>query len=88
MTDTNTSPIIPTSASYALPADQHFMTPAQASSFVGLSTRTLDRHRLTSMGPKFSRVGRRVIYTRSDLIAWVRAKVFQSTSEEDTARRA
>lgn len=88
MNDTSTTHIVPSSPSFALPADQHFMTPAQASSYLGLSTRTLDRHRLTALGPKFSRVGRRVIYTRSDLIAWVRAKVFQSTSEEDVARRA
>lgn len=69
-----------------LPATEHFMTPKQAAVLVGLSTRTLDRLRLTGTGPRYSRLGRRVRYTRADINAWVGERKFASTSEEDIAR--
>ncbi|WP_423415665.1 helix-turn-helix domain-containing protein [Hyphomicrobium sp. B1] len=78
----------PNSGAFALPAAEHFLTPDQAAALIGLSPRTMARFRLSGTGPRYSRVGRRVRYTRADINAWVESRKFGSTSEEDISRRA
>jgi hypothetical protein len=37
---------------------------------------------LTGGGPRYCKLGRRVVYRSEDLLAWVAARVVTSTSEE------
>lgn len=76
----------PNILSFPLPAQEHFLTAKQAAALVGLSTRTLDHHRIKGTGPQYSRLGRRIVYTRANINAWVAGREFGSTSEEDAAR--
>ena len=57
----------------------------EAARFLGLSPRTLEKHRNRNTGPKFSRVGRRAFYTLSDLREWVQQGAKRSTSDPDRA---
>lgn len=49
------------------------------------SPRTLEAMRRKSGGPRFKKCGRKVLYARADLMAWLDARSFASTSE---AKRA
>ena len=53
----------------------------EAAVYLRLSERTLERFRVSGEGPRFARLGRRVVYRQSDLDAWVAARVVVSTSE-------
>jgi predicted DNA-binding transcriptional regulator AlpA len=57
----------------------------QTAHFLGLSVRTLERHRLAGTGPPFVRLGRLVRYRQQDLIDFVDRNLRRSTSEEPTA---
>jgi predicted DNA-binding transcriptional regulator AlpA len=46
------------------------------------SERTLERLRVTGMGPRFVKLGRLVRYTDLDLAAWIASRTVSSTSEE------
>jgi predicted DNA-binding transcriptional regulator AlpA len=54
----------------------------EASVFLRLSERTLERLRGRGGGPKYSRLGRRVVYRRADLDAWVASRSFDNTTQE------
>ena len=58
-----------------------FLPQSEASGFLRLSERTLERHRIAGTGPKFVRLGRRIVYRRADLEAWADENTFCSTSE-------
>jgi predicted DNA-binding transcriptional regulator AlpA len=53
----------------------------RAAQFLGLSVRTLERHRVAGTGPRWARLGRLVRYQQSDLTAWVDSNLRLSTSE-------
>ena len=57
----------------------------EAAKALGLSTRTLERLRLTGSGPRFAKLGRRVLYRPVDLEAWVASRLVASTSEVERA---
>ena len=57
------------------------LTTAEAAAYVGLSPRTLERYRVTGEGPTYLKVGRRVLYRRTDLDKWLDMKVRRSTSD-------
>lgn len=64
-----------------------------AAQFLGISVRTLERYRVSGTGPRFCRLGRRLVrYREADLEEWVRRSLRASTSEsseivvETTAR--
>lgn len=59
---------------------RHLRTP-EAARFVGLSGRTLEKHRCYGTGPRYSKVGGRVIYKLDDLLAWVDRGLKTSTSD-------
>lgn len=46
------------------------MTTGEASSYLRLSVRTLERYRQFLSGPRFMRLGRRVYYEKNDLDRW------------------
>jgi predicted DNA-binding transcriptional regulator AlpA len=53
----------------------------RAAHFLGLSVRTLERHRVAGTGPPFARLGRLVRYRQHDLADWVDSHLQNSTSE-------
>jgi hypothetical protein len=52
-----------------------------AAAFLGLSGRTLEKHRCTGTGPIFRKLGGRVVYAIDDLEAWAAARARNSTSD-------
>ena len=52
-----------------------------AARLLGLSVRTLERHRVAGTGPRFVRLGRLVRYREVDLADWVNAGLRFSTSD-------
>lgn len=59
---------------------RYLRTP-EASRFVGLSIRTLEKHRIYGTGPRYSKLGGRVVYQIEDLQAWVELGSKASTSD-------
>jgi len=66
-------------ASVQLPP-RYLRTP-EAARFVGLSLRTLEKHRTYGTGPRYSKLGGRVVYRLEDLQAWVALGTKASTSD-------
>ena len=60
---------------------RYLRTP-EAARFLSLSGRTLEKHRTYGTGPRYSKVGGRVVYRIDDLQAWVTRGAKASTSEE------
>ena len=54
---------------------------AEAAEMFGLSPKTLERKRVEGTGPKFVKLGKTVRYKESDLLEWVNANIYSSTSE-------
>lgn len=50
-----------------------------------LSTSTLEKYRVTGDGPRFAKLGERVIYRAEDIDAWIAARLVSSTSEKVAA---
>ena len=59
---------------------RYLRTP-EAARFVGLSIRTLEKHRIYGTGPRYSKLGGRVVYRVEDLQSWVDAAAKASTSD-------
>jgi len=55
--------------------------------YLGVTTSTLAKYRLTGEGPKFARIGKRIAYLKEDLDAWMLAKRVKSTAETPSHRR-
>ena len=64
-----------------------YLNAREAAAHLGLSTRTLDRYRVTGEGPVFLRFGGGVRYLRVDLDAWARTRRRKSTSDDGTGER-
>jgi predicted DNA-binding transcriptional regulator AlpA len=60
---------------------RYLRTP-EAARFLGLSGRTLEKHRTYGTGPKYSKIGGRVVYRLEDLQAWVARGDRASTSDD------
>jgi predicted DNA-binding transcriptional regulator AlpA len=58
---------------------RYLRTP-EAARFVGLSIRTLEKHRIYGTGPRYSKLGGRVVYRVEDLQTWVASGAKASTS--------
>lgn len=58
-----------------------FVRTHEAAAFLGLSGRTLEKHRCTGTGPVFRKLGGRVVYAIDDLEAWAAERKRQSTSD-------
>ena len=58
-----------------------FLRTPEAARFVGLSGRTLEKHRTYGTGPRYSKLGGRVVYRLEDLLAWVELGAKASTSD-------
>ena len=64
-----------------------YLTAREAARHLGLSTRTLDRYRVSGEGPVFLRFGGGVRYLREDLDDWARTRRRKSTSDDGTGER-
>jgi predicted DNA-binding transcriptional regulator AlpA len=69
------------SATAAQIPPRYLRTP-EAARFLGLSGRTLEKHRTYGTGPRYSKLGGRVVYRVEDLQAWVDRGAKSSTSDD------
>ncbi len=60
---------------------QTLLTQRDAAALLRLSERTLERLRVSGLGPKFARCGRSIRYRLADLDEWITARVVASTSQ-------
>ena len=60
---------------------RYLRTP-EAARFLGLSGRTLEKHRTYGTGPRYSKIGGRVVYALTDLQAWVNRGTKASASDD------
>lgn len=51
-----------------------FLTHSEAAAELKICERTLDRWRRLGEGPPITRLGRRVLYRRASLLAWLQAR--------------
>lgn len=58
-----------------------FYAPPEAARFLGLSGRTLEKHRTYGTGPAYRKLGGRVVYAIDDLQAWADRGAVTSTSD-------
>ena len=58
-----------------------YLNTREAAAHLGLSTRTLDRYRVSGDGPVFLKFGGRVRYLAEDLDEWARSRRRRSTSD-------
>ncbi len=59
---------------------RYLRTP-EAARFLGLSDRTLEKHRTYGTGPAYRELGGRVVYSLEDLQAWANRGTKTSTSD-------
>jgi len=62
-----------------------FLCTKEAAPYLGLSSRTLEKMRVSGRGPSFRKHGRYVRYHIDDLNAWSQASLSQSTSDKGGA---
>jgi predicted DNA-binding transcriptional regulator AlpA len=58
-----------------------FLRTPEAARFLGLSGRTLEKHRTYGTGPKYRKIGGRVVYALEELRAWADLGAKTSTSD-------
>jgi predicted DNA-binding transcriptional regulator AlpA len=58
-----------------------FLRTPEAADFLGLSSRTLEKHRTYGTGPSYRKLGGRVVYALDDLKAWADRGAVTSTSD-------
>ncbi|GGC94247.1 helix-turn-helix transcriptional regulator [Chelatococcus reniformis] len=58
-----------------------FLRTPEAARFLGLSGRTLEKHRTYGTGPAYRKLGGRVVYALDDLQAWANRGAVTSTSD-------
>lgn len=68
-----------------VPLLPRYLRTPDAAVHLGLSARTLEKHRIYGTGPQYLKLGGRVVYTIADLDAWAENGRRRSTS--DPARR-
>lgn len=62
-------------------ASPRYLRTDEAGRVLGLSGRTLEKHRSSGTGPVYRKIGGLVVYTAADLHAWADAGVRSSTSD-------
>ena len=65
--------------------NRYLRTP-EAGRYLGLSGRTLEKHRTYGTGPRYRKIGGRVIYALSDLETWAESGTQVSTTDPDAGR--
>ena len=62
-----------------------FLTPDETAKLLRTSVRSLERRRVEGNGPKFVKLGRRVLYRPDDVDDWACDHAFASTAEAEAA---
>lgn len=62
-----------------------FLRTPEAARFLGLSGRTLEKHRTFGTGPTYRKIGGRIVYHVEDLQRWADLGVRTSTSDPGMA---
>lgn len=57
------------------------MTPEETAGLMGLEVQTLAAWRVLGKSPPYSKVGRKVFYSRRAVMAWLSERTFTSTAE-------
>lgn len=65
------------------PLPSRYLRTPEAATFLGLSGRTLEKHRTFGTGPRYAKIGGRVVYGLEDLQAWVRHGAKASTADNN-----
>lgn len=63
------------------PLPPRFLRTKEAAEFLGLSPRTLEKHRTYGTGPLFRKLGGRVVYAIDELESWAEKGRVASTSD-------
>jgi len=63
-----------------------YLRTGEAGQYLGLSGRTLEKHRTYGTGPRYRKIGGRVIYAMTDLDAWADRGAQTSTTDPDAGR--
>ena len=63
---------------------RYLRTP-EAARFLGISHRTLERHRIFGTGPVYRKIGGRVVYRLADLEQWADRGLRTSTTDPGTS---
>ncbi|MCG2663840.1 DNA-binding protein [Brevundimonas sp.] len=58
-----------------------FLRTPEAGRLLGLSGRTLEKHRTCGTGPRYRKLGGRVVYAENELLAWADAGLRLTTSD-------
>ena len=82
-----TAPQLATAAVPAVPANPEFLTTEEAGAFLRLSPRTLEKQRVLGGGPRFRKLGARVVYAATDLRAWADGRAYGMTSDPGYVQR-
>ena len=80
---TQRTPLVSASAGAADFAGARKLRTPEAARFVGLAPSTLSKLRCVGGGPKFTRLGRAIVYTVDDLEAWVASHGKCSSTADD-----
>jgi hypothetical protein len=67
--------------SVKFPLPLPFLRTQEAARFIGVSSRTLEKHRIYGTGPNYSKVGGRIIYAVRDLRDWAERGARRATSD-------
>lgn len=62
-----------------MPTSLTLVTPREAAAFLHLSESTLAKMRMTGMGPRYRKHGRKVVYAQSELESWSNLAVSLNT---------
>lgn len=60
---------------------RRYLTPQEAADYLGLSLSNLAKRRMWGTGPRYLKLGRRVVYEIEDLDAWAREQARSSTCD-------
>ena len=63
------------------------LTVKEAATYVPTSTSTLNRLRVSGGGPRFIKIGSRVLYDTADLDKWIEAQKRASTFDDPALRK-
>lgn len=58
----------------------------EAARFLGISLRTLEKHRTYGTGPTYRKIGGRVVYAVDDLLDWSAVGARKSTHDENAGK--
>ncbi len=62
-----------------------YLDTRQAAGYLGIGASTLNRMRVSGEGPRYSKLGRRVVYDPADLDSWVEERKRRFTGESTDA---